>query len=350
MLYVNGEMLKGQEALDRLDKLSKHSHKKFLARCDSGVSENCRFEYELEYRYYIQYTEANQGNLLCLPCSRRLKFSGRSNPNTKHKKIDDSIFNTIETPEKAYALGWIASDGHVNKRGFVIKILASDADVLIKLSESLFANDASITYDKKGFVCLRVDSQQIAKDISRHLQTPFGKKSHTVQYPKQLEKELDVFFVRGVFDGDGTVTHTKNNRPKCNIRSSSFNMLKPIQDRFGGYLWRDFLTWDGPKRCFDFLNILYKDRQDLALKRKISKFHYIQEEFKQRASWDRIDEHWILTRAGLPVAVVYEIPGRHYNGYSVWTCKFKNGNLLVEVPFRRDAMKTAEEWTLPKNG
>jgi hypothetical protein len=66
----------------------------------------------------------------------------------------------------------------------------------------------------------------------------------------------------------------------------------------------------------------------------------------QRANWDQIGEHWVLTRDGSPVAVVYEIPGHRRNGEPVWTCKFKRGNLLVEVPTRQDAMRLAEEWTL----
>lgn len=60
----------------------------------------------------------------------------------------------------------------------------------------------------------------------------------------------------------------------------------------------------------------------------------------QLAKWDRVDKHWALTRDGELVAWVYEIPE-----YAAWTCKFKHGNLLVEVPTRHDAMMLAEVWT-----
>jgi hypothetical protein len=279
---VKGELLSGQEVLDQLADVPRNSHKKFLVRCDSGKSPNCRFEYEIQFRDYLKHTKTNNGDLLCLQCSRHLKASGRLNPNTKHHLIDDNVFSVIDSPAKAYALGWIASDGHVAKRGFVIQILGSDSDVLKTLSKLLFNNDAHLSYNKRGMVVMRVDSKQIALDLAKLLQIPFGRKCDIVKYP-DIPTDLDVYFVRGIFDGDGCVSHTSHRQPQCFIKSLSYDLLKSIQDRFGGYLWRDTLTWRGSK-CFKFLNTLYDNEIDLRLKRKFEKYKMYESELVNRSA------------------------------------------------------------------
>jgi hypothetical protein len=271
VLYANEKLLSGQEVLDYLVNFSKHCHKKVLVRCDCRLSEKCRFEYEIEIRHYIKYTERNNGVLYCLPCSRHVKSTGRLNPNTKHHLIDDKIFSVIDTPEKAYALGWIASDGHINKQGFAIQILNSDVKVLKVINETLFKNDAHISArNSRGMSSLCVYSKQIAIDLARHLKIPFGKKSHIVKYP-DLPKDLDIYFVRGVFDGDGYVSHSSNRRHRSGITSSSPDFLKSIQERFGGHIYGISIIWDY-KKSFDFLNTLYSSKENLRLDRKFEKF------------------------------------------------------------------------------
>jgi len=59
MIFAQGEMRDAREALGLLGELSPGSHKKILVRCDSGVSEKCRGEYEAEYRHALQYMANN---------------------------------------------------------------------------------------------------------------------------------------------------------------------------------------------------------------------------------------------------------------------------------------------------
>ena len=53
------------------------------------------------------------------------------------------------------------------------------------------------------FCSFKVSSKQISKDLCRHLQINYGKKSYSVRFPK-LEK-FNEYFLRGYFEGDGFV-------------------------------------------------------------------------------------------------------------------------------------------------
>jgi predicted amidophosphoribosyltransferase len=85
---------------------SYQSHKQVYGECSSKISDNCREGWIGEYRTFFKNFKENDGKLVCASCSRKLKNSGRSNPNCKYK-FNDKYFKEIDTEEKAYFLGWI---------------------------------------------------------------------------------------------------------------------------------------------------------------------------------------------------------------------------------------------------
>ena len=94
-------------------KYSNQSHSIVEVECDFKVNKKCKNIYKTSYKSYFKNISRNNGKLICLFCSRDMKFSGRNNPNCKYKNIDDNYFQQINK-EKAYLLGWIASDGCVS--------------------------------------------------------------------------------------------------------------------------------------------------------------------------------------------------------------------------------------------
>ena len=55
-------------------------------------------------------------------CSRvcwGISVLGRGNQNSRYKQLDDTFFSEIDSPSKAYLLGWIASDGTIGKNGTI---------------------------------------------------------------------------------------------------------------------------------------------------------------------------------------------------------------------------------------
>lgn len=212
-------------------------------------------------------------------CSNKLKetlFLGRNNPNTKYM-IDDNFFKTIDTAEKAYILGWIASDGTIHENGTItIQVHESDEDCM-KLLSTILSDDIDIkNHSEICQVSLRFHSKTMVTDICNVLNISPGKKSDKINFPK-LEKELGWLFLRGYFDGDGSIkkideTHTT---PECKITSSSLNMINSISEfsEIPNTLSKDNtnIYWHG-NNCLDFLGKLYNGQLHLKLERKYNQY------------------------------------------------------------------------------
>jgi intein/homing endonuclease len=113
-----------------------------------------------------------------------------------------NFFETIEIEEQAYWLGFIYADGHIRKKKYVIDIVTSakDKNHLLKLAKSL--DYFYLTYKPKtnGY-CLSLCSQKIWKDLKE-------KNENICETFWQLPKFLKWHFIRGFFDGDGTIVYS----------------------------------------------------------------------------------------------------------------------------------------------
>lgn len=220
--------------LDIIENLSEKSHKRVNVKCDFNTSDKCKNEYTLEYRHYLKFSHNNTRELRCIYC-RNKKYMGRNNPNCKYKNIDDNMFDNIDSNEKAYLLGWIASDGTIRKSGFQISIRDYDKDVLGKINKVLFLDELPIK-SKNNMMNLTVNSQIIAKKLIEIFkikelieENKSYKKSYIIKFPNIDEKYL-YYFIRGVFEGDGHFRYTKKS-PVCGIASSSSEFLEEIIKR-----------------------------------------------------------------------------------------------------------------------
>lgn len=193
---------------------------------------------------------------------------GDNNPNKKYD-FDRSIFKNIDTEEKAYILGWIASDGTVKKDSVNIRIKSKDVSILNKMRESITPSISIRT--KLGISSYLICATEVASDICTHLKIRPGKKSHTVAFPELSSDLLRWAFIRGFFDGDGSVTNprNKNSRPFCKITTNSSVMRDAILSFCGipGYNDnKENIYWDG-NNAIDFLGKIY-DNSTLYLERK----------------------------------------------------------------------------------
>ena len=297
MIYVNGEWLSAMEALDQLGSLSKNSHKEFIVRCDSRISDKCRKEYQIEYRRYLKVLDQNDGNIRCIYCSRTVKFTGRNNPNTKYI-FDDNYFSNIDTSEKAYLLGWIASDGSIGIGKFCVAIHEKDIEIL-DLFQKYICKDVPIrkfTTPTSKLCSYTICSKQISNDLCRHLKIKPRKKSSTVKFPNIL----DVFkwdFIRGYFEGDGSINNpskAKRLYPKGSIASNSKYMLKSINKICGiGCISNNALHMAG-KPLMSFLDGIYKNSKDLKLNRKYNNYiSWINYQKYLESQSDNVDKYLI---------------------------------------------------------
>lgn len=259
----------------KLGLYSKGSHKKCQIECSFKVAENCMGNVIRIYKEIIKTMVRNDGHYICLYCSRRLKFSGRDNPNCKYKSLDDNFFKTFDE-ERAYLLGWIASDGHVRPSGFCIQIHEKDVKCL-ELLRNIICSEIPITHNhEQKSVSLTICSRQIALDIANLLDIKTGevnKKAANVNFPRFENPLLNIPFIRGFFDGDGHISHRGYIQVNIGISSNSDRMLDRIDEIMCIKSWRGKgkIEWYA-NNAIKFLDKIYSNSGNLHLDRKYNKY------------------------------------------------------------------------------
>lgn len=152
--------------------------------------------------------------------------------------LNEKTFENIDTEEKAWALGFIYADGAIvkNKERLNINLSSIDIDVLEKLKNILESNAPikirdgitikNTKYVGNSTVALSVNSSKLCKDLIEKRVVP--RKSLILTFPDFLPQNLIRHFVRGYFDGDGSITFGNKNSPKVSMMGTP-EFLKPIQ-------------------------------------------------------------------------------------------------------------------------
>ena len=158
---------------------------------------------------------------------------------TPHFEKDENFFETIDTEEKAYIAGFIAADGTVvyNKTSHGIKITlkSKDIELLEKIKDAMgYTGNIKIakitTKLPQGTNCfseaatLFISSHKLPEDLISLGITP--KKSLTLKIElTKIPKELWKHFLRGYWDGDGTIHLTRGASNKISYRVSCLSSL-----------------------------------------------------------------------------------------------------------------------------
>ena len=134
--------------------------------------------------------------------------------------FDENYFEKIDTPEKAYWLGFIMADGCIyhykdsNKVQFEIKIKSTDGKHLERFAKSIDFDINKIKYGeakRKNTVCkyakIRTYNKTFCENLIKH--GIFDQKSGKEFFPKMPE-EFKRDFIRGFIDGDGSVMIDNN--------------------------------------------------------------------------------------------------------------------------------------------
>lgn len=121
----------------------------------------------------------------------------------------EDYFETINTECKAYFLGLIITDGCIHstkgRQPLVsLTLQKSDAYLLEKLKEELNSNKR-VTGDGRGCCSLSILSSKMVTDLKQYGIAP--DRSLSVAFPKNIPKQFYRHFIRGVLDGDGSVSY-----------------------------------------------------------------------------------------------------------------------------------------------
>lgn len=205
------------------------------------------------------------------------KDSSKRRPSTREKlKVDEYFFKNIDTEAKAYFLGLMYADGSVSKNSFYLKL--KDEDILQKFKTALKAeNDIKLI---GNYYILSIHRQSMCKDLINNGCLP--NKTRLIRFP-ELHKDLLRHFIRGFYDGDGSLILNINKYHNClNFTSGSLEFLVQLQEVLknvsitNGGISKETTheVWHlryGGKQVHIILNWLYQD-SNLYIQRKYNKF------------------------------------------------------------------------------
>ncbi len=142
--------------------------------------------------------------------------------------IDKNLMNVIDTEEKAYWLGFFYADAYNNeKRGrIVIELQEQDKSHLDKCAKFFGSpREPFLQLKNKGkYIAYRLELNSIylSKVLKQH-GCPQAK-SFTIIFPKWLNNNLINHFIRGYFDGDGSIWIHQNQLNISIISTKEFNL------------------------------------------------------------------------------------------------------------------------------
>ena len=126
-------------------------------------------------------------------------------------RVREDLFNTIETEEDAYWLGFLHADGYISKGGMIqVGLKHTDYKHLLKFADFCGFDKSKVVRKQKtnfpnSYRCrMSFSTQHLKENFTKH--GVFNNKSLTLVFPEWLPKDLHPHFIRGYFDGDGTIT------------------------------------------------------------------------------------------------------------------------------------------------
>lgn len=155
-------------------------------------------------------------------------------------------FQDIDSEVKAYLLGFFAADGHIEHRkdydSYTLRICVhlDDVHILMLFNNQITNGRSAITVSKsRNIASIALTSKKIGEDL---LKLGFdSNKTHSWKTLPKIPEKLYKHFIRGFFDGDGSVSvnpRKSGNRiagfnRNCCIACANENILDEISDKIG---------------------------------------------------------------------------------------------------------------------
>ncbi|MEK6927291.1 MAG: LAGLIDADG family homing endonuclease [Nanoarchaeota archaeon] len=145
------------------------------------------------------------------------------------------------TSDLSYFLGLMSTDGHIQviKQRWLYRVMMytsekEEVEMILNIIKKLFSYTASVRARKTGFSKrpnyeIYISSKKIALFLNS-LGIPIGAKSYNLLVPKMFFENKQEYFwdyLRGVFDGDGSIVFSNNNF-SFKISSGSVRFLEGI--------------------------------------------------------------------------------------------------------------------------
>ena len=166
-----------------------------------------------------------------------LENGGVFNNLTQKYSFNEDYFETIDSEDKAYFLGFIIADGCVSDGSNRICITQKETDILYEFKKYVGFEGPIHKQKNRNISSINLSSSKMKSDLYKlgiH-----SNKTMVVKYP-DISKELQNHFIRGVFDGDGCISmridkRDNSVRGQFNICSGSYEFIEKYYNNLNKY-------------------------------------------------------------------------------------------------------------------
>lgn len=199
------------------------------------------------------------------------------NTNRVNRKIKNDYFSVINTPEKAYWLGFLFTDGsvdHYKTTGRIrLQLQEKDKEILEKFKEDLGLESKIIYNVRKNSTCCSVEfvSEQIFNDLAKYDVIP--NKTYEINHIpyEKIPEQYRAAYALGLFDGDGGLSCSTNFSTDVTLNYTAYHEseVEDFQDLINGLAKisnknKNFFTsawhtqWRGRLQVLRILDVLYE--------------------------------------------------------------------------------------------
>lgn len=181
----------------------------------------------------------------------------------RQRRFDTRFFQQLDTEAKAYTLGFIAADGGRDRNwGIKISLHPRDVDILEKIAAEMRCDYRPARVESGKRVKLGLYDIDMVSDLERY--GIVERKTRTIEFAKNVPAHLVIHYMRGVFDGDGTVG-LRAVRMVTGSEAFYAGLMRWFESTYGsvpwsqcegGTKWRIVFSWVKHRQ---FIDDMYKD-------------------------------------------------------------------------------------------
>jgi hypothetical protein len=136
----------------------------------------------------------------------------------------ENYFETIDNEYKAYFLGLIITDGCIysknNRQNLVTLTLQNQDKYIINEFINAIHSNKNITSDNRGCSSVQILSNKMVADLKKYQIT--DNKSLNTVFPTNIPKEFYPHLIRGILDGDGSISFYSRPNRKAHTKAIRF--------------------------------------------------------------------------------------------------------------------------------
>ena len=226
-------------------------------------------------------------------------------------KFNNTVFDSIDTEEKAYWLGFLYADGYLDSSRNLIEVSLSDKDTSHLEKFNIFMQHKDLNHVKIGKAkcgnkeykrCRwNVTNKHLWQQLNSYGCTP--NKSLTLQFPNISifsSNNLIRHFIRGYFDGDGSFSrylHRTTVSPHIQIIGTPEFLSKILEySNISGRIGKD-KRWKNNTNYIEyhkeegikFINYIYNN-STIYLDRKYKLFEFFKQGSRSLQEWNELQQ------------------------------------------------------------